>query len=256
MLICKNKYYESEVLIMILTKEHCDIIMKDAFKDTNIPEYSVEDVNRALSECSDVIRKAVRLIIVEGKSSWEAGFIMGYGWSNRYHARTLYNKFLQKVRVAPKYNWYKRGELIVDKNSTVDYLLLSNRANNCLRRANISTVGELCECTYQDIKNMSCAGPRTVEEITQKLTELGFKLKNDPHEDLEEDGKLPPDSEIKSNFATTVISEMLPIIRSKCMKRTKRYGYEQACNSCPYRGVEDVDCMFNLQPRIWIVEKK
>ena len=236
---------------MILTKEHCDTIMKDAFKDMDIPKYSVEDVNRVLSECSDVIREAVRLIIVEGKSSWEATCIMRY---DRYYARTLYNKFIQKVRLAPKYNWYKRDELIIDKDSTIDYLELSLRANNCLRRAHISTVGELCECTYQDIKNIRCAGPHTVEEITQKLGKLGFKLKNNPHEDLE-DGLLLTDLEIKSDFSTTVISKMLPIIRSKCLKRTKKYGHQQACNSYPYRGIESIDCMFNMQPRIWVVKK-
>ena len=144
--------------------------------------------------------------------------------------------------------------LIIDKNSTVDYLELSLRANNCLRRAHISTVGELCECTYQDIKNIRCAGPRTIEEIVQKLNKLGFKLKNNPHEDLE-DGLLQTDLEIKSDFSTTVISKMLPIIRSKCLKRTKKYGHQQACNSCPYRGIESIDCMFNMQPRIWAVEE-
>lgn len=242
---------------MILTKEHCDIIMKDAFKDTDIPEYSVEDVNRVLLECNNSVCEAVRLIIVEGMSSWDASRIMYPGrWSNGYYARTLYNKFIQKVRLAPKYNWYKRDELVLDKDSTVDYLGLSNRANHRLKTADISTIGELCEYTYQGIKDIRGIGPRTAEEIIQKLNQFGFKPKNDPHKDLDEDGKLPPDSEIKSNFATTVISEMLPIIRSKCLKRTKRYGYEQACNSCPYRGVEDVDCMFNLQPRVWIVEKK
>ena len=235
---------------MILTKEHCDTIMKDAFKDTNTPEYSVEDVNRVLSECSNVVREAVRLIVVEGVSSWEATCIMRY---DRYYARTLYNKFIQKVRLAPRYNWYKRDELIIDKNSTIDYLELSLRANNCLRRAHISTVGELCEYTYQDIKKIRNAGPHTIEEITQKLNKLGFKLKKDTHENLE-DGLLLTDLEIKSDFSTTVISKMLPIIRSKCLKRTKKYGHQQACNSCPYRGIESIDCMFNMQPRIWAVE--
>ena len=236
---------------MILTKEHCDTIMKDAFKDMDIPKYSVEDVNRVLSECSDVIREAVRLIIVEGKSSWEATCIMRY---DRYYARTLYNKFIQKVRLAPKYNWYKRDELIIDKNSTVDYLELSLRANNCLRRAHISTVGELCEYTYQDIKKIRKAGPRTIEEITQKLNELGFKLKNNPHEDSE-DSLLLTDSEIKSDFSTTVTSKMLPVIRSKCIERTKKYGNQQACNSCPYQGIESFNCIFNMLPRTWAVEE-
>lgn len=237
---------------MILTKEHCDTIMKEAFKGRDIPKYSVEDVNRVLLECSTVVCEAVRLKVVEGKSSYEASRIMGY--NSKYYAGDLYKKFLRRVRSAPSYNWYNRDELVVDKNSSIDYLELSFRANGCLRRAGIFTIGELCERTQRDIKKIRNAGPNTVEEITQKLSLLGFKLKSDPNEDLP-DGLIPSDSEIKAGFSTTVIPEMLPVIYNKCMQRTKRYGYQRACISCPYRGTGEADCMFNLQPRIWVVEK-
>lgn len=79
---------------MILTKEHCDTIMKEAFGGRTLPEYSVEDVNRVLLECSTVVREAVRLKVVEGKSSYEASRVMGY--NSNYYAGELYNKVLKK----------------------------------------------------------------------------------------------------------------------------------------------------------------
>ena len=60
---------------------------------------------------------------------------------------------------------------------------------------------------------------------------------------------------IDTDFSTTVISEMLAIMDNKCVTRTKKYGYKRACINCPYRGTGGADCMFNLQPRIWISEK-
>ena len=237
---------------MILTKEHCDIIVKEAFKGIDLPEYTVEDINRVLLECRTVVREAVRLKVVEGKSNYEASRIMGY--HRDYYAGNLYNKFLQKVRSAPSYNWYNRDELVVDKNSSIDYLDLSNRAHNCLRQTGILTIDELCKHSLSDIKKIRNAGSRTAEEIVQKLSLLGFKLKDDSNDDLA-DGLILADSEIKADFSTTVISEMLPIIYNKCMKRTKQYGYQKACINCPYRGTGDADCMFNVQPRIWVVEK-
>ena len=237
---------------MILTKEHCDTIVKEAFEGKTIPEYTVEDVNRVLLECSTVVCEAVRLKVVEGKSNYEASRIMGY--ASNYYAAELYKKFLRKVRSAPNYSWYNRDELIEDKNSSIDYLELSFRAHGCLRRAGIFTIGKLCEQTLRDLKKIRNAGSRTIEEIIHKLNLLGFELKNDPNDDLE-DGLISSDSEIKAGFSTTVISEMLPVIYNKCMKRTKQYGYQKACIGCPYRGTGDADCMFNLQPRIWVVEK-
>ena len=54
---------------MLLNKEHCDIIMKEAFDGVTIPEYTVDDVNRILLECKPMVQEAVRLKVVLGKSS-------------------------------------------------------------------------------------------------------------------------------------------------------------------------------------------
>lgn len=103
------------------------------------------------------------------------------------------------------------------------------------------------ELTLEDVSKIRNAGTKTIEEIVKALDEYGFNLK--PTLAVV---KLVT---IKSDFATTVISEMLPVIYSKCEKRTKQYSYRRACVACPYRGTGGSDCMFNLQPRIWVVEK-
>ena len=117
-------------------------------------------------------------------------------------------------------------------------------------RSGIKTIGQLCEYTRSDIKKIRNAGNVVAEEISHKLSLLGFKLKDDPKDSIE--GLIPLNTKIQADFATNVISKMLPVIYNKCVKRTKKYGYKRSCVSCPYRGTEGADCMFNLQPRIWL----
>ena len=233
---------------MLLNKEQCDVIMKEAFEGTAIPEYTVDDVNRILLECKPMVQEAVRLKVILGKSSYEASRIMGY--NSNYYARDLYNKFLNKVREAPSYSWFNHDKITLDENSSIEYLELSIRSHNCLMRSGIKTIGQLCEYTQSDIKKIRNAGNVVAEEISHKLSLLGFKLKDDPKDSIE--GLIPLNTKIQADFSTNVISKMLPVIYNKCVKRTKKYGYKRACISCPYRGIDGADCMFNLQPRIWL----
>ena len=108
---------------MVLNKEQCDVIMKEAFDGVTMPEYTVDDVNRILLECKPMVQEAVRLKIVLGKSSYEASRIMGY--NSNYYARDLYNKFLNKVREAPSYSWFNHDKITLDENSSIEYLELS-----------------------------------------------------------------------------------------------------------------------------------
>jgi len=59
----------------------------------------------------------------------------------------------------------------------IEALDLSERPRNCLRRAQIQTVGELIEKTEEDLLNITNFGMKSLEEVVAKLDELGFSLK-------------------------------------------------------------------------------
>ncbi len=59
----------------------------------------------------------------------------------------------------------------------IDELELSVRSFNCLKRANINTVGELCDKTEDDMMKVRNLGKKSLEEVIAKLEELGLHLK-------------------------------------------------------------------------------
>ena len=65
----------------------------------------------------------------------------------------------------------------------IEALDLSERPRNCLRRAQIQTVGELVEKTEDDLLNITNFGQKSLEEVVAKLDELGFSLRS--HVDAE-----------------------------------------------------------------------
>lgn len=60
---------------------------------------------------------------------------------------------------------------------TVEELDLSVRSYNCLKRASIDTVDELIERTPEDMMQVRNLGKKSLEEIENKLSELGLSLK-------------------------------------------------------------------------------
>ena len=61
----------------------------------------------------------------------------------------------------------------------IDELELSVRSYNCLKRAGINTVEELCNMSSEDMMHVRNLGRRSLEEILQKLKDLGVKLEYD-----------------------------------------------------------------------------
>ena len=61
---------------------------------------------------------------------------------------------------------------------SIEELELSVRSFNCLKRANINTVGELCDKTPEDMMKVRNLGRKSLEEVLAKLAELGLSLKN------------------------------------------------------------------------------
>jgi DNA-directed RNA polymerase subunit alpha len=59
---------------------------------------------------------------------------------------------------------------------SIDELELSVRSFNCLKRANINTVEELCSKTPEDMMKVRNLGRKSLEEVLEKLKELGLSL--------------------------------------------------------------------------------
>ncbi len=59
----------------------------------------------------------------------------------------------------------------------IDELELSVRSYNCLKRAGINTVEELCNKTSEDMMKVRNLGRKSLEEVLAKLKDLGLSLK-------------------------------------------------------------------------------
>ena len=70
-------------------------------------------------------------------------------------------------------------EKVLEMN--IDELELSVRSYNCLKRAGINTVEELCDRTPEDMMKVRNLGRKSLEEVLAKLKELGLSLR--PSED-------------------------------------------------------------------------
>ena len=65
-------------------------------------------------------------------------------------------------------------EKVMEMN--IDELELSVRSYNCLKRAGINTVEELCNKTSEDMMKVRNLGRKSLEEVLAKLKELGLQL--------------------------------------------------------------------------------
>ena len=58
----------------------------------------------------------------------------------------------------------------------IEEMDLSVRSYNCLKRAGINTVEELCNKTSEDMMKVRNLGRKSLEEVLAKLKELGLSL--------------------------------------------------------------------------------
>ncbi len=78
----------------------------------------------------------------------------------------------QAVVIAPAED--DGSEKVLEMN--IDELELSVRSYNCLKRAGINTVGELCNRTSEDMMKVRNLGRKSLDEVLAKLSELGLSL--------------------------------------------------------------------------------
>jgi DNA-directed RNA polymerase subunit alpha len=62
----------------------------------------------------------------------------------------------------------------------IEELDFSVRTYNCLKKANVLTVGELVQITEQDLMNIRNFGRKSLNEVKEKLAQLGLSLKKGP----------------------------------------------------------------------------
>jgi len=63
-----------------------------------------------------------------------------------------------------------------DLEKPIEDLELSERPRNCLKRAQVNTVGELCQKTVDDLLAITNFGQKSLDEVTEKLDERGLSL--------------------------------------------------------------------------------
>lgn len=65
----------------------------------------------------------------------------------------------------------------VSDDLSVEVLDLSARAEHCLQRAGIASIGQLCAMNEEELFRIRNMGKKTVEEVKDKLSKLGCGLK-------------------------------------------------------------------------------
>jgi DNA-directed RNA polymerase subunit alpha len=64
-----------------------------------------------------------------------------------------------------------------DLDMPIEDLDLSERPRNCLKRAQINSIGELCQQTEEDLLAITNFGQKSLDEVIQKLDERGLSLR-------------------------------------------------------------------------------
>ena len=64
-----------------------------------------------------------------------------------------------------------------DLDLPIEDLDLSERPRNCLKRAQINSIGELLGKTEEDLLNITNFGQKSLDEVKQKLDERGLSLR-------------------------------------------------------------------------------
>jgi DNA-directed RNA polymerase subunit alpha len=63
---------------------------------------------------------------------------------------------------------------------SIEELELSVRAYNCLKRANINSLGELLKLSYDDLMNIKNFGKKSADEVIERLRQFGLMLTDTP----------------------------------------------------------------------------
>ena len=87
-----------------------------------------------------------------------------------------YDKDLIEFEASEKQIDIEKEELRKKLNISVNEIELSVRAANCLNNANITTVGELAQKTEAEMLKYRNFGKKSLNEIKQKIIDMGLAL--------------------------------------------------------------------------------
>lgn len=145
----------------------------------------------ALQEIADIYkitRERVRQILVKAvkKLSHSRGKKILIGGNHEYELinaqerQELYEKLKKEMNydLAMKYIEEHNKKIIVrtELDETIEELDLSVRSYNCLRRANINTVGDLLKMPFDGIFKVRNLGKKSLKEIRERLAERGHEI--------------------------------------------------------------------------------
>ncbi len=64
----------------------------------------------------------------------------------------------------------------------IEELLLTERPYNCLKRGGINTIGQLVECTPEQLMGLTNFGNKSLDEVIERLSVEGLALRSDGSE--------------------------------------------------------------------------
>ena len=97
----------------------------------------------------------------------EAVEVAGPGFVNFTLARSWYLEALHRAATGGP-----------DMDLPIEDLELSERPRNCLKRAQVNTVGELLQKSEDDLLAITNFGQKSLDEVIAKLDERGLSLRN------------------------------------------------------------------------------
>jgi DNA-directed RNA polymerase subunit alpha len=99
-------------------------------------------------------------------------------------AETLRNLLAVVASVSEEAEGLELGETAIvtsgspDLDLPIEDLDLSERPRNCLKRAQVNTIGELVERTPDDLLAITNFGQKSLDEVIQRLDERGLSLRS------------------------------------------------------------------------------
>lgn len=69
-------------------------------------------------------------------------------------------------------------EILSVPETRIEELVFSQRTFNCLRKANLTTLRDLVQVSESDLTDIRSFGKKSLEEVKQKLSELGLELRS------------------------------------------------------------------------------
>ena len=92
------------------------------------------------------------------------------------HLEVVFGKKSVKARVRDEISLRDAEGGQVSDDLSIEVLDLSARAEHCLQRVGVTTIGQLCAMNEEELFRIRNMGKKTVEEVKDKLSKLGWGL--------------------------------------------------------------------------------